>query len=111
MEGDLKEAVAELLRKGNHQLLSAMLHALLAYADYPYDWKPVGYVDKTGRFVTVTCPPTLKSKALRQLWGRLVDTDKMLWFLYCMRRQGCEEAIREDWTCSKGISWPPGRWR
>ena len=29
MEGDLKEAVKELLRKGNHQLLSAMLHALL----------------------------------------------------------------------------------
>jgi hypothetical protein len=64
MEGDLKEAVAELLRKGNHQLLSAMLHALLAYPDYPYDWKPVGYVDKAGRFVAVTCPPTLNSHCL-----------------------------------------------
>ena len=64
MEADLKEAVKELLRKGNHQLLSAMLHALLAYPDYPYDWKPVGYVDKTGRFVTVTCPPTLNSNCL-----------------------------------------------
>ena len=46
MEGKLKEAVAKLLRRGNHQLLSAMLHALLAYPDYPYDWKPIGYVDK-----------------------------------------------------------------
>ena len=64
MEADLKEAVKELLRKGNHQLLSAMLHALLAYPDYPYDWKPVGYVDKTGRFVAVTCPPTLNSNCL-----------------------------------------------
>ena len=64
MEGDLKEAVRELLRKGNHQLLSAMLHALLAYPDYPYDWKPVGYTDKSGRFVTVTCPPTLNSNCL-----------------------------------------------
>jgi hypothetical protein len=64
MEGALKEAVAELLRKGNHQLLSAMLHALLAYPDYPYDWKPVGYVNKTGRFVTVTCPPTLNGNCL-----------------------------------------------
>ena len=27
MEGKLKDAVADLLRKGNHQLLSAMLHA------------------------------------------------------------------------------------
>ena len=64
MEADLKEAVKELLRKGSHQLLSAMLHALLAYPDYPYNWKPVGYVDKTGRFVTVTCPPTLNSNCL-----------------------------------------------
>jgi hypothetical protein len=64
MEGDLKQAVADLLRKGNHQLLSAMLHALLAYPDYPYDWKPVGYVEKTGRFVTVTCPPTLNANCL-----------------------------------------------
>ena len=36
----------------------------LAYPDYPYDWKPVGYVDKAGRFVTVTCPPTLNSNCL-----------------------------------------------
>jgi hypothetical protein len=64
MEGELKDAVAELLRKGNHQLLSAMLHALLAYPDYPYDWKPVGYVDRTGRFITVTCPPTLDCNCL-----------------------------------------------
>ena len=64
MEGRLKEAVADLLRRGNHQLLSAMLHALLAYPDYPYDWKPVGYVDKQGRFVTVTCPPTLNRNIL-----------------------------------------------
>src|SRR5208337_4576069 len=64
MEADLKEAVKELLRKGSHQLLSAMLHALLAYPDYPYNWKPVGYVDKTGRFITVTCPPTLSSNCL-----------------------------------------------
>jgi hypothetical protein len=64
MEGALKQAVADLLRKGNHQLLSAMLHALLAYPDHPYDWKPVGYTEKTGRFVTVTCPPTLDSHCL-----------------------------------------------
>ena len=68
MEGKLKDAVAELLRRGNHQLLSGMLHALLAYPDYPYDWKPIGYVDGKGgphgRFVLVTTPPTL-DKATR----------------------------------------------
>ena len=50
--------------------------------------------------------------ALRQLWGKPIDTYKMLWFWYRTRRQGCEEAIMEDWTCcAKRISWPPGRWR
>ena len=68
MEGELKEAVAKLLRRGSHQLLSAMLHGLLAYPDYPYDWKPIGYVDKkggpNGRFVLVTTPPTLDRNTL-----------------------------------------------
>jgi SNF2 family DNA or RNA helicase len=68
MEAKLKEAVKQLLRRGSHQLLSPMLHALLAYTDYPYDWKPVGYVDakdgSNGRFVLVTTPPTLNKNTL-----------------------------------------------
>jgi len=67
-EEKLKDAVAQLLRRGNHQLLSGMLHALLAYPDYPYDWKPIGYVEKSdgphGRFVLVTTPPTLDKATL-----------------------------------------------
>ena len=63
MEGKLKDAVADLLRRGSHQLLSAMLHALLAYPDYPYDWKAIGY-NESGRFVTVACPPTLDKTVL-----------------------------------------------
>lgn len=68
MEGKLKDAVAGLLRRGNHQLLSGMLHGLLAYPDYPYDWRPIGYVDKkggpNGRFVLVATPPTLDRNTL-----------------------------------------------
>ncbi len=67
MEGKLKAAVAELLRRGNHQLLSGMLHALLAYPDCPYDWKPIGYTDAKGRFVTAfvrATPPTLDRNTL-----------------------------------------------
>jgi hypothetical protein len=68
MEGKLKDAVAELMRRGNHRLLSAMLHALLAYPDYPYDWKAIGYVDRKGgpggRFVLVTTPPSLDKAVL-----------------------------------------------
>ena len=55
--------MAKLLRQGNHQLLSGMLHALLAYPDYPYDWKPIGYVDRKagpmGDSCWLTTPPTL----------------------------------------------------
>ncbi len=67
VEAKLKDAVAQLLRRGNHQLLSGMLHALLAYPDYPYDWKTIGYVDGNGgptAFVAVTTPPTLDRNTL-----------------------------------------------
>ena len=57
MEGKLKDAVARLLRRGNHQLLSAMLHALLAYPDFPYDWKPIGYVEKAAALSTSSRRP------------------------------------------------------
>jgi hypothetical protein len=77
MEGDLKEAVARLLRRGNHQLLSGMLHGLLAYPDYPYDWEPIGYVDRRtgaeGRFVLVTTPPALDKDTLWPKERRLLE--------------------------------------
>jgi SNF2 family DNA or RNA helicase len=73
MEAKLKDAVKDLLRKGSHQMLSAMLHALLAYPDYPYDWKPVGYPDEHGRFVTVACPPTLDKGTLWPKEKRLLE--------------------------------------
>jgi hypothetical protein len=72
MEEKLKDAVADLLRKGSHQLLSAMLHALLAYPDYPYEWKPVGYSDD-GCFVTVACPPTLDRNTLWPKENKLLE--------------------------------------
>jgi SNF2 family DNA or RNA helicase len=68
VEGKLKEAVADMLRRGNHQLLSGMLHALLAYPDHPFDWQPIGHVEKNGgpngRFVHVVTPPSLDRNAL-----------------------------------------------
>lgn len=68
MESKLKDAVAKLLRKGSHQLLSGMLHALLAYPDHPYGWPAIGYVDNKdgphGRFVHVVTPPTLDRDTL-----------------------------------------------
>jgi hypothetical protein len=68
MEEKLRAAVKELLRKGSKALLSKMLHALLCYPDYPYDWKEIGYVDKkggpNGRWVHVCQPPDLNKATL-----------------------------------------------
>jgi hypothetical protein len=91
VEAKLKDAVAQLLRKGNHQLLSGMLHALLAYPDFPYDWKTIGYVDGSGgpngRFVSVTTPPTLDRDTL---WPK---ERKLLEILAEEKAQG-----RQVWT-------------
>jgi hypothetical protein len=73
MEAKLKDAVADLLRRGSHQLLSAMLHALLAYPDYPYDWKPVGYADPRGQFITVARPLTLNRNTLWPKENKLLE--------------------------------------
>ena len=77
IEAKLKDAVADLLRRGNHQLLSGMLHALLAYPDYPYDWKSIGYVEggggPKGRFVHVVTPPTLDRDMLWPKERKLLD--------------------------------------
>jgi len=56
------------LRKGSTQLLSKMLHALLAYCDFPYDWETISYVDHrdgpNGRWIPVVTPPTLDRSVL-----------------------------------------------
>ena len=72
VEAKLKDEVAKLLRRGNHQLLSGMLHALLAYPDYPWDWQPIGY-NEGGRFVHVTTPPTLDRDTLWPKERKLLD--------------------------------------
>jgi hypothetical protein len=93
-EKKLKDAVAQLLRRGNHQLLSGMLHALLAYPDYPYDWKTIGYVDANSgphsRFVPVTTPPTLdrttlwpKERKLLEILAEEKAQGRQVWVFAC----------------------------
>ena len=100
MEGKLKDAVAQLLRRGSHQLLSAMLHGLLAYPDYPYDWQPIGYFDKkggpNGRFVLVATPPTLDQNTL---WPK---EKKLLEILRTEKAQG-----RQCWVFAVYTSTHP----
>jgi hypothetical protein len=49
-----------------------MLHALLAYPDYPYDWQTIGY-NEGGRFVGVATPPTLNRDTLWPKERRLLE--------------------------------------
>jgi hypothetical protein len=96
VEAKLKDAVKELLRKGSHQLLSAMLHALLAYPDYPFDWRPITYVDKKdgphGRTVLVTTPPTLDRT---KLWPK---ERKLLEILTAEKAQGRQSLLFATYT-------------
>jgi len=73
-----------------------MLHALLAYPDYPYDWKPIGYVNKQGRFVTAACPPTLDG---RTLWPK---EKKLLEILAQEKAEG-----RQTWVFAVYTSMHP----
>ena len=89
LEEKLKDAVSDLLRRGNHQLLSGMLHALLAYPDYPWDWQAIGY-NENGRFVTVACPPTLdrntlwpKEKKLLEILAEEKAQGRQCWVFAC----------------------------
>jgi hypothetical protein len=74
-------------------LLSKMLHALLAWPDYPYDWDEIGYEDHGkdagphGRWVHVCQPPTLDSKIIWPKEKALLD------ILQQERAQG-----RQVWT-------------
>ena len=81
LEATLKDEVAKLLKRGNHQLLSGMLHALLAWPDVPYDWPAIGYNDN-GRFVHVVTPPSLDRNTL---WPK---ERKLLEILTAERSQG-----------------------
>jgi hypothetical protein len=93
MESKLKDAVADLLRRGNHQLLSGMLHALLAYPDHPFGWSPIGYTEKCGdggRFVHVTTPPTLdcdtlwpKERKLLEILRQEKEAGRQCW-VFCV---------------------------
>jgi hypothetical protein len=64
VEQPLAEAIKQMLTRRDRRLLGAMLQTLLAYADHPFGWGPVGYWQE-GQFVTVTTPPALTEAILR----------------------------------------------
>lgn len=78
----LREANGQLLVNGNRALLGALIHTLMEWVDYPFDWKPVGYWEgkkargkdpNAGRkFVPIVQPITLGTK-IRPKEQKLLD--------------------------------------
>lgn len=78
IEDDLRQEVRTLMRQKNMALLSAMLHTLLDYADYPFDWDWVGYWKNESdgqpkRFIKVVKPKDLGRKEVRPKERALLD--------------------------------------
>ena len=92
LEAKLKDEVAKLLRRGNHQLLSGMLHALLAYPDFPYDWQQSATTKVVGSLQVAT-PPTLdrdtlwpKERKLLEILAAEKAQHRQCWVFACYTR-------------------------
>jgi SNF2 family DNA or RNA helicase len=72
VEKPLVDAIKEMMKQRDRRLLSTMLQTLLAYPDYPFGWKPIGYWD-SGEFITVATPPSLSEDTIRPKEQALID--------------------------------------
>lgn len=85
VETKLKDAIREMIRKGDKRLLGAMLATLLGYPDQPWGWETVGYKERTpgggSVFVGVVTPPSLDHRVYRAKERELVGLVKREWAL------------------------------
>jgi hypothetical protein len=72
VEEPLVEAIKEMMKRRDRRLLGAMLQTLLAYPDFPFDWRPIGYWN-SGKFITVVTPPNLPDDVIRPKEQALID--------------------------------------
>jgi RecA/RadA recombinase len=78
VEDAITKAVRQMLARRDKRLLSRMLHVLLGYPDYPFDWQDIGYYeadeDSGNRtWVRVITPPTLPTAVVRPKEAALLD--------------------------------------
>lgn len=83
IEEALKDAIRDMVRKGDRRLLSRMLHTLLGYPDHPYGYGTIGYYEKPldptaseEVFVPVVKPKNLSSEKIRPKERALIDACK-----------------------------------
>jgi len=79
VETALKDAIADMVRKGDKRLLGTMLRTLLGYPDYPYDWETIGYQEanletSVLEFIPVVTPRNLGKSAVRPKEQMLLET-------------------------------------
>jgi SNF2 family DNA or RNA helicase len=60
VENALRDAIKALMfKKGGRGLMGTLLQTLLAYPDYPFEWKEIGYHDEiTGLWMPIVTPPS-----------------------------------------------------
>lgn len=72
MESSLKDAIKQMLVRGDRRLLGVMLNTLLAWPDYPYGWDSVGY-NEGDVYIPVCSPENLDPDVITPKEQRLVD--------------------------------------
>ena len=72
VEGPLRDAIKEMMKRRDRRLLGTMVQTLLAYPDFPFGWKPIG-IEMANRFTTVAVPPNLDEGVIRPKERALLD--------------------------------------
>ena len=77
IENALKDAIRDMIRRGDRRLLGAMLRTLLGYPDHPYGYGEIGYQDMTldgqPKWVSVVTPQQLSETTVRPKEQALID--------------------------------------
>jgi hypothetical protein len=77
IEHRLKDAVADMVQRGDRRLLGIMLRTLLGYCDYPYGRSEIGYYDTTldgvQKWIGIVTPENLSEATVRPKEQALIN--------------------------------------
>ena len=73
IEGDLRDALSDMLRCGSKAAMSIMLNTLLGWPDHPRGFGEIGYIDAEGEYQLVTTVPDLDDSIERAKEDKLVE--------------------------------------
>ncbi|MHB8974289.1 MAG: DEAD/DEAH box helicase family protein [Pirellulaceae bacterium] len=77
IEARLRDAIRDMVQRGDRRLLGTMLRTLLGYCDYPYGREEIGYYDTTvdgqQKWVGIVTPENLSDLTVRPKEQALID--------------------------------------